>query len=103
ATERKTFGYHRAGVLAAFVNAATLIAISGWIAVTAVQHFARPEHSHPDTMMEVAAIGMVMNGLIAELLWEVSQDQHLRSEFLHMLGDALSTEAVIVGGAVIYF
>jgi cobalt-zinc-cadmium efflux system protein len=103
ATERKTFGYHRAGVLAAFVNAATLIAISGWIAVTAVRHFARPEHPHPDTMMEVAAIGMVMNGVIAAMLWGVSRDLNMRSAFLHMLGDALSTAAVIVGGAVIYF
>ncbi len=103
ATERKTFGYRRAGVLAAFLNALTLIVISIWIAVTAVGHFARPVHSSPDTMIVVAAIGMVMNGVIAAMLWRVSHDLNMRSAFLHMLGDALSTAAVIVGGAVIYF
>jgi cobalt-zinc-cadmium efflux system protein len=103
ATERKTFGYRRAGVLAAFLNAIGLIVISAWIAVAAVGHFARPVHSSPDAMMVVAAIGMVMNGVIAAMLWGVSHDLNMRSAFLHMLGDALSTAAVIVGGAVIYF
>jgi cobalt-zinc-cadmium efflux system protein len=103
ATERKTFGYRRAGVLAAFLNAIGLIVISAWIAIAAVGHFARPVHSSPDTMMVVAAIGMVMNGVIAAMLWRVSHDLNMRSAFLHMLGDALSTAAVIVGGAVIYF
>ena len=103
ATERKTFGYRRAGVLAAFLNAIGLIVISVWIAIAAVGHFARPVHSSPDTMMVVAAIGMVMNGVIAAMLWRVSHDLNMRSAFLHMLGDALSTAAVIVGGAVIYF
>jgi cobalt-zinc-cadmium efflux system protein len=103
ATERKTFGYRRAGVLAAFLNAIGLIVISAWIAIAAVGHFARPVHSSPDTMMVVAAIGMVMNGIIAAMLWRVSHDLNMRSAFLHMLGDALSTAAVIVGGAVIYF
>lgn len=103
ATERKTFGYRRAGVLAAFLNAIALIAISVWIAVAAVTHFARPVHSSPDTMMVVAAVGMVMNGVIAAMLWRVSHDLNMRSAFLHMLGDALSTAAVIVGGAAIYF
>jgi len=103
ATERKTFGYRRAGVLAAFLNAIGLIVISAWIAIAAVGHFARPVHSSPDTMMVVAAIGMIMNGVIAAMLWGVSHDLNMRSAFLHMLGDALSTAAVIVGGAVIYF
>jgi cobalt-zinc-cadmium efflux system protein len=103
ATERKTFGYRRAGVLAAFLNAIGLIVISAWIAIAAVGHFARPVHSSPDTMMVVAAIGMVMNGIIAAMLWRVSHDLNMRSAFLHMLGDALSTAAVIVGGAVIYY
>ncbi|HET8635261.1 MAG TPA: cation diffusion facilitator family transporter [Acidobacteriaceae bacterium] len=103
ATERKTFGYRRAGVLAAFLNAIGLIVISAWIAIAAVGHFARPVHSSPDAMMVVAAIGMVMNGVIAAMLWGVSHDLNMRSAFLHMLGDALSTAAVIAGGAAIYF
>ncbi len=54
-------------------------------------------------MMLVAAIGVVMNGVIAALLWKCSGDVNIRSVFLHMLGDTLSTAAVIAGGAGIYF
>ncbi|MFZ0663575.1 MAG: cation diffusion facilitator family transporter [Acidobacteriaceae bacterium] len=103
ATEKKTFGYQRAGVLAAFLNAITLIVISGWIAYTAVHRFVEPVHSRPLVMMIVAAAGVVMNGAIAALLWRVSRDLNMRSVFIHMLGDTLSTAAVIVGGAAIYF
>jgi cobalt-zinc-cadmium efflux system protein len=50
-------------------------------------------------MMVVAAAGVVMNGVIAALLWGVARDVNLRSAFLHMAGDTLSTAAVIAGGA----
>jgi cobalt-zinc-cadmium efflux system protein len=50
-------------------------------------------------MMIVAAAGVVMNGVIAALLWGVARDVNLRSAFLHMAGDTLSTAAVIAGGA----
>ena len=103
ATDQKTFGYQRAGVLAAFLNALTLIVISGWIAFEAVHRFMRPEHPKPAIMMIVAAAGVVMNGAIAAMLWRVSHDLNMRSVFLHMLGDTLSTAAVIVGGAAILF
>jgi cobalt-zinc-cadmium efflux system protein len=52
-------------------------------------------------MMFVAAAGVIMNGLIAAMLWRVSHDVNIRSVFIHMLGDTLSTAAVIVGGLVI--
>lgn len=103
ATDQKTFGYQRAGVLAAFLNALTLIVISGWIAVEAVQRFTEPSPVQPHVMMYVAAAGVLMNGIIAALLWRVSHDVNIRSVFIHMLGDTLSTAAVIVGGAVILF
>jgi cobalt-zinc-cadmium efflux system protein len=103
ATDRKTFGYQRAGVLAAFLNALTLIFISIWIAVEAVRRFTEPVHVHPNLMMIVAAAGVVMNGVIAALLWRCSQDVNVRSVFVHMLGDTLSTAAVIIGGAAILF
>jgi cobalt-zinc-cadmium efflux system protein len=52
-------------------------------------------------MMIVAAAGVVMNGVIAALLWTTSRDVNIRSTFVHMLGDTLSTAAVIVGGGAI--
>jgi cobalt-zinc-cadmium efflux system protein len=95
----KTFGYQRAGVLAAFINASTLIFISLWIAVEAVHRLSAPVPVQPRLMMIVATIGVAMNGTIAALLWGVARDVNLRSAFLHMAGDTLSTAAVIAGGA----
>jgi cobalt-zinc-cadmium efflux system protein len=95
----KTFGYQRAGVLAAFLNAASLIVISIWIALEALHRLSAPVTVQPRLMMIVAAAGVVMNGVIAALLWRVARDVNLRSAFLHMAGDTLSTAAVIAGGA----
>jgi len=99
ADDARTFGYQRAGVLAAFINAATLIAISIWIGIEAIHRLAAPPVVEPRLMMIVAAAGVVMNGVIAALLWGVARDVNLRSAFLHMAGDTLSTAAVIAGGA----
>jgi cobalt-zinc-cadmium efflux system protein len=103
ADHARTFGYQRAGVLAAFVNAASLIVISIWIGVEAVHRLSAPVEVQPKLMMIVAAAGVVMNGVIATLLWGVARDVNLRSSFLHMAGDTLSTAAVIAGGAGILF
>ena len=98
ADDSRTFGYQRAGVLAAFINAATLIAISIWIGIEAIHRLSAPVAVQPRLMMAVAAAGVVMNGVIAALLWRVASDVNLRSAFLHMAGDTLSTAAVIAGG-----
>jgi cobalt-zinc-cadmium efflux system protein len=103
ANDEKTFGYQRAGVLAAFVNALTLIVLSAWIAIEAIHRLAAPVVVQPRLMMYVAAAGVLMNGTIATLLWRSSGDVNIRSVFLHMLGDTLSTAAVIAGGAAILF
>jgi cobalt-zinc-cadmium efflux system protein len=99
ADHSRTFGYQRAGVLAAFINAASLIIISIWIAVEAIHRLSAPVTVQPKLMMIVAAAGVIMNGVIAALLWGVARDVNLRSAFLHMAGDTLSTAAVIAGGA----
>lgn len=103
ATDEKTFGYQRAGVLAAFVNALTLIVLSAWIVFAALHRFAAPIAVQPRIMMIVAAAGVLMNGAIAGVLWKFSGDINIRSVFLHMLGDTLSTAAVIAGGVGILF
>jgi len=101
ATDQRTFGYQRAGVLAGFVNALSLMVLAVWIAVAAVGRFFHPVIVEPHLMMYVAAAGVLMNGLIAGLLWKFSGDVNIRSVFLHMLGDTLSTAAVIAGGFAI--
>src|SRR3954464_1870837 len=94
----KTFGYQRAGVLAAFVNAAALIVIAGMIFYEAWQRLIRPAPVQAPLMMAVAAVGVVMNGAIAFLLHRSGSDVNIRSALLHMLGDTFSTAAVILGG-----
>ena len=94
----KTYGYHRAGVLAALVNSASLVAVSFLIFYEAFRRLQHPEPVHAGMMIGVAAAGVVMNGIIAVLLWRTSQDVNIRSALLHELGDTLSTAAVIAGG-----
>src|SRR6185437_3818835 len=96
-----TYGYHRAGVLAALVNAATLVIIAFFIFYEAFQRIQKPEHVHAGTMMWVAGAGVVMNGVIAWMLFRTNRDVNIRSALLHEIGDTLSTAAVIVGGWVI--
>ena len=103
ATAEKTFGYQRAGVLAAFVNALTLIVLAFWIGISAVHRLYEPVAVRATLMMYVAAAGVLMNGAIAALLWKFSGDVNIRSVFIHMLGDTISTAAVIAGGAGILF
>lgn len=94
----KTYGYHRAGVLAALVNSASLVVVSFLIFYEAFRRFQHPEQVRAGTMIGVAAAGVVMNGIIAMLLWRTGQDVNIRSALLHELGDTLSTAAVIAGG-----
>ena len=97
----KTYGYRRAGVLAALVNALSLVVVSFFIFYEAFRRIQHPEHVHARTMIGVAAAGVVMNGVIALLLWRSGKDVNVRSALLHEVGDTLSTAAVIVGGFAI--
>ena len=97
----KTYGYHRAGVLAALINAASLVVISFFIFYEAFRRLQNPEHVHAGTMMWVAAAGVLMNGVIAVLLYRTGGDVNIRSALIHEVGDTLSTAAVIAGGWVI--
>ena len=97
-TSTKTYGYHRAGVLAAFVNAVTLVIVAIYIFLEASHRLAHPVIVRPRIMMIVAAAGVLMNGAIATMLRGRSHDVNVRSAFIHMLGDTLSTASVIIGG-----
>ncbi|HEU5451481.1 MAG TPA: cation diffusion facilitator family transporter, partial [Terriglobales bacterium] len=95
----KTYGYHRAGVLAAFINALSLVGVAFLIFYEAARRLYEPEVVHAGVMMWVAGAGVVMNGVIALLLWRRSgHDVNLRSVLLHEVGDTVSTAAVIGGG-----
>jgi cobalt-zinc-cadmium efflux system protein len=95
----KTFGYDRAGVLAAFLNALTLVGVAFYIFVEAGKRMYAPANVHGSEMIWVGGVGVLLNGVISILLFSGSRgDLNMRSAFLHMFGDTLSTAAVIAGG-----
>ena len=104
ADEVKTYGYQRAGVLAAFVNALTLVALAAWIFYESVLRLQRPASVAEGLMIGVASLGVLMNGGIMWALRSASRsDLNVRSAFVHMFGDALGSGAIVAGGVVMYF
>jgi cobalt-zinc-cadmium efflux system protein len=104
ADEFKTYGYHRASVLSAFVNALTLIALSGWILYESVLRLRHPQSVNEWVMIAVAGLGLLMNGGIVLALRVASRnDLNIRSAFIHMLGDALGSVAIVGGAFVIRY
>lgn len=100
----KTYGYHRAGVLTAFVNALTLIGIAVFIFYEAWQRFLHPRHVAEWMMFWVAVAALVLNGAI---MWGLKRDKdhdlNIRAAFMHMLGDAVSSLAIVAGAVAIHF
>ncbi len=97
-----TFGYHRVGIFAAFVNAASLILIAFVIAWEAVTRLRTPEPASSTAMIVVAAMAVVVNGVIGlKLHGGAEHDINVRSAYLHMLGDAISACAVVVAGILV--
>lgn len=104
ATATKTFGYHRVGILTALFNALTLILIALFIFHEAWDRFRNPQPIASVEMIAVATVALLMNTVIA--LWlhgEAARDINMRSAFIHMVGDALSSAGVIMAGIFIYF
>ena len=97
-----TFGYHRVGVMAALVNAVSLVFIAiaiGWEAVTRIR---TPENASGPLMIGVAAAAIVVNGAISLRLHRAAGDDiNVRAAYLHMLGDAISACAVVVAGVLV--
>lgn len=104
ATSSRTFGYHRAEVFAAFLNGVSLIGISGWIFYAAYQRYISPTEIKVTGMFVVACLGLVANLFI---LWQLHGESHgnlnVRSAVLHIIGDTLSSVAVVVGGVIIFW
>ncbi len=102
--EIKTYGYHRAGVLAAFVNALALLGLSGYILYESWTRWRAPEPVQATTMLVVAALGLGVN---ASIMWglraERGRDVNIGSAWAHMLGDALGSVAIVAGAIVIRY
>lgn len=104
ANSRKTFGYKRIEILAAFFNAVVLVAISIYLFIEAIQRFKNPEEIKGGIMLTVAIIGLIANLISMVLLQRDStKNLNIKAAYLHLLGDTLSSVAVIAGGVLIYY
>jgi cobalt-zinc-cadmium efflux system protein len=97
-----TFGYHRVGILAALVNAVSLVVIALLIFWEAIDRLRHPEPVHGWLMIAVAAVAIGVNALIGFWLHGgAAHDINVRSAYLHMIGDAVSAFGVVVAGVVV--
>jgi cobalt-zinc-cadmium efflux system protein len=102
ATPTKTYGYHRAEIMAALANGIILVLISFYIFYEAYQRFLEPPIVRTPIMLLVAGIGLVANILGILLL---KRDSHgnlnIKSAYWHIMGDTISSVGVIIGGVII--
>jgi len=98
---QKTFGYQRAGVLAAFVNALILTGVALFLCYEGYERVVHPEPVQAGVMMAVGALALVINGGITVAVARGRRDLNLRTVFIHNLGDAFSNIAIIGGGWLI--
>jgi cobalt-zinc-cadmium efflux system protein len=104
ASDRRTYGWHRAEIFASLINGTTLILIAVGILHESWNRFQHPEAVKSKEMFIIATIGLVMNLVAATRLHGHSGDDlNVRSAFLHVLGDAIASVGVIIGGLVMLF
>ena len=101
-TRSKTYGYHRAGVLAAFVNALLLVVIAVYVFYEAYHRLLSPHAVNAQWMMVVGGVGFLADaGVSVALLRQVRGDVNLRTAFVHTAADAISTLGIVIGGWLI--
>ncbi|ROQ92356.1 cation diffusion facilitator family transporter [Desulfosoma caldarium] len=104
ATTRHTFGFRRVEILAALLNVLLLVGACSVILWEAVQRFRHPQEISGSWVMALAAVGVVGNGFSAWLLHrDAAHNLNMRGAFLHMMGDLLTSVAVLINGAVLLF
>lgn len=104
ANKRYTYGYGKATVEAAFINAVTLYVIVAVILIESIRKFAHPKAIDGDTIAWVAGIGVAINGITTWLLLKYSHDDlNIKGAFFHMLSDTLVSAGVVIAGIVIHY
>lgn len=100
-TDTRTFGWHRVEVFAALINGLTMLAASLWILYAAWGRYLHPVAVESGLLFVAAAVGLVLNGVSAAALHRGAVgDLNVRSAFLHVIGDTLSSVGVVVGAVV---
>lgn len=101
-TDRRTFGWQRLEVLAAALNAALLLAVTGWVLYEAVSRLAQPARVEPGLMLVVAGIGLAANAVSLVVLSGADRDNlNIRGAYLEVLADLLGSAAVVVAAVLI--
>lgn len=101
-TGAKSYGYHRAGILAAFINAAALVALTIFIFIEALDRFRHPTPVNEMTMIVTAILGIALNAAITfSLRREGKDDVNVRSAVVHMMGDMISSIGIIIAAVLI--
>jgi len=104
ATADKTFGYRRAEIIGAFINLVTLVLISLYLLKEGIERFITPEPIDGTVMFAVAVVGLLGNLITAALLHSKSKDNiNIRSAYIHIFTDALSSVGVIIGGLLVIY
>lgn len=104
ATISRTFGYKRAEIIAAFINASSLIIIAIYLMFEAFKRFFNPQNIEPDLVIYLSILGIIFNGLSVLLLKkESNHSMNIRSAYLHLLTDMLASFAVLIGGLLMQF
>lgn len=101
---KSTYGYRRAEILSALTNSLLLVIIAIFLIGEAIQRISHPQHINGEIMLIVAVIGLIANFVSAALLHAGSHDSlNVKATYLHVLSDALSSVAVIIGGIILTF
>ena len=104
ASPDKTFGYKRAEILAAFVNASTLVIVAVLLIIEAIKRFKNPQEIESGLVIWLSLIAIMANGASVLLLKKDSENNiNVKSAYLHMLTDMLASVAVLIGGLLIKF
>lgn len=104
ASPDKTFGYKRAEILAAFINAATLVIVAVLLIIEAIKRFKSPQEIESGLVIWLSLIAIIANGASVLLLKKDSEHNiNIKSAYLHMLTDMLASVAVLIGGLLIKF
>jgi cobalt-zinc-cadmium efflux system protein len=104
ATEKRTFGFYRLEILAALINGIVLVLISLYIIYQAYLRMINPQRVEGMLMLIVAGIGLVANIIGAVVLMKHSHaNLNIRGAYLHIVGDALSSVGVVIGGVIILY
>ena len=104
ASLNRTFGYKRAEILAAFVNAATLIIVAVILIIEAVERFNNPQEIASDLVIWLSFIAIIGNGISVLLLKKDSENNiNIKSAYLHLLTDMLASVAVLIGGLLMKY